>query len=80
MEKRIAYLEYTIKELHAKQQEDLDGLLRQIHNLPGKAKTDANPKKIRRKIPPLGKLRSRANLIPHRINRPVMLDVINNQA
>jgi hypothetical protein len=43
-ENRIAYLEYTVKDLYARQKEDLDGLLRQIHNLPGKAKT-SEPKK-----------------------------------
>jgi hypothetical protein len=37
-ENRIAYLEYTVKDLYARQKEELDGLLRQIHNLPGKAK------------------------------------------
>jgi uncharacterized coiled-coil protein SlyX len=44
LEKRIAYLEYTLKELQARQQEDVDGLRRQIHNLPGRAKTEANKK------------------------------------
>jgi hypothetical protein len=43
-ESRIAYLEYTVKDLYARQKEDLDGLLRQIHNLPGKGKT-SEPKK-----------------------------------
>jgi hypothetical protein len=38
-ENRIAYLEYTVKDLYARQKEDMDSLLRQIHNLPGKAKT-----------------------------------------
>ena len=44
MENRIAYLEYTVKDLYARQKEDLDGLLRQIHNLPGKAKTTESRK------------------------------------
>lgn len=43
-ENRIAYLEYTVKDLYSRQKEDLDGLLRQIHNLPGKAKTDESKK------------------------------------
>ena len=40
LENRIAYLEYSVKDLYARQKEDLEGLLRQIHNLPGKAKTN----------------------------------------
>ena len=44
LENRIAYLEYTVKDLYARQKEDLDGLLRQIHNLPGKAKTNESKK------------------------------------
>jgi len=44
LETRIAYLEYTVKDLYARQKEDLDGLLRQIHNLPGKAKTNESKK------------------------------------
>jgi hypothetical protein len=44
LENRIAYLEYTVKDLYARQKEDLDGLLRQIHNLPGKAKTNETKK------------------------------------
>jgi hypothetical protein len=44
LEKRIAYLEYTVKDLYARQKEDLDGLLRQIHNLPGKAKSNESKK------------------------------------
>ena len=44
LENRIAYLEYTVKDLYARQKEDMDGLLRQIHNLPGKAKTTESPK------------------------------------
>jgi hypothetical protein len=43
-ENRIAYLEYTVKDLYARQKEDLDGLLRQIHNLPGKAKANESKK------------------------------------
>jgi hypothetical protein len=45
-ENRIAYLEYTVKDLQARQKEDLDGLLRQIHNLPGKAKSDGSKKDL----------------------------------
>ena len=44
LETRIAYLEYTVKDLYARQKEDLDGLLRQIHNLPGKAKINESKK------------------------------------
>jgi len=44
LENRIAYLEYTVKDLYARQKEDLDGLLRQIHNLPGKAKANESKK------------------------------------
>ena len=44
LENRIAYLEYTVKDLYARQKEDMDGLLRQIHNLPGKAKTNESKK------------------------------------
>ena len=44
LENRIAYLEYTVKDLYARQKEDMDGLLRQIHNLPGKAKTNESRK------------------------------------
>ena len=46
LENRIAYLEYTVKDLYARQKEDLDGLLRQIHNLPGKAKTSEEKKDL----------------------------------
>ena len=53
-ENRIAYLEYTVKDLYARQKEDLDGLLRQIHNLPGKAKTN-EPKKDLEKDTTVGK-------------------------
>jgi hypothetical protein len=45
-ENRIAYLEYTVKDLYARQKEDMDGLLRQIHNLPGKAKTSEAKKDL----------------------------------
>ncbi len=45
-ENRIAYLEYTVKDLYARQKEDMDGLLRQIHNLPGKAKTTESKKDL----------------------------------
>jgi hypothetical protein len=45
-ENRIAYLEYTVKDLYARQKEDMDGLLRQIHNLPGKAKSDGSKKDL----------------------------------
>jgi len=44
LENRIAYLEYSVKDLYARQKEDMDGLLRQIHNLPGKAKTNESKK------------------------------------
>jgi hypothetical protein len=53
-ENRIAYLEYTVKDLYARQKEDMDGLLRQIHNLPGKAKT-SEPKKDLEKDTTIGK-------------------------
>jgi hypothetical protein len=43
-ENRIAYLEYSVKDLYSRQKEDMDGLLRQIHNLPGKAKTNESKK------------------------------------
>jgi len=54
LENRIAYLEYTVKDLYTRQKEDLDGLLRQIHNLPGKTKTN-EPKKDPEKDTTIGK-------------------------
>lgn len=44
LEQRIVYLEYTVKDLYIKQKEDLDGLLRQMHNLPGKPKANGAKK------------------------------------
>ena len=54
LENRMAYLEYAVKDLYARQKEDMDGLLRQIHNLPGKAKTSES-KKVPEKDTTVGK-------------------------
>jgi hypothetical protein len=44
LEQRIAYLEYTVKDLQARQKEAMDDLRRQMHNLPGKPKADGGKK------------------------------------